>query len=127
MSRWLRRVILYVEALSTGALGLVAVFAPASVIANVTNVGADPSALAVAGLVECTLPFVRDARTLRMLVLPIFVGDVLHGIAVWPWDAFALTHVVPTAIYALNRASIVAWPDGFLGLVHAAPQLSVER
>jgi hypothetical protein len=124
MSRWVRRVVLYVEALSTGGLGLVAVLAPALVLSKITDLPADPSALAVArqlgaawvviGVVECLLPFVRDARTLRMIVMPIFLGDILHAIAVWPWGAFALTHVIPTAIYAVNRASIVAWPESFI-------------
>lgn len=125
MSRWLRRAVLYVEALSTGGLGLVAVLAPALVLSKITDLPADPSALAVArqlgaawvviGVVECLLPYVDNPRTLRMIVMPIFIGDILHGIAVWPWGAFALTHVIPTAVYAVNRASIVVWPESFLG------------
>ena len=40
---------------------------------------------------------------------------MFHVLAVWPWDAFALTHVIPTAIYFFNRGSIALWPEGFIG------------
>lgn len=132
MGRWLRVALLFIEGVSTAALGALAVFAPELVFAKITDAPLDAGGLAVArqlgavwltvGVVVCTLPYVQDRRALRLLLVPIIIGDVLHALALWPWNAFALTHVVPTAIYSLNRTSILLWPDSFMRAPTAARQ-----
>lgn len=124
MSRWLRVLLLYIEGLSTIIVGLVAVFAPELVFDKITNVPPDDAGLAVArqlgtawivaGSVACLMASIRDPRSLRMIAVPLLVGDIFHVIAVWPWDAFALTHIIPTTIYFLNRGSIALWPESFI-------------
>lgn len=124
MSRSLRVLLLYIEGLTTLLVGAVAVFAPDLVLDKITELPADPAGLAVtrqlgtawvvAGLLACMLTQLRDARSLRLVVLPLLVGDIFHLIAVWPWDAFAMTHVIPTVIYSLNRSSIALWPESFI-------------
>lgn len=117
--------ILYFEGLTTMAMGLLAASAPGWAASVITRAATEEGTLAVVrqlgatwfavGLVVCLLAHVKDGRTLRWLVVPILAGDVLHAAAVWPWDLFALTHLVPTAIYGVNRLLLMVRAYQFVG------------
>lgn len=124
MSRRIRVALLFLEGISSAAIGAVAVFAPELVFDKITDVAADAGGLTVArqlgsvwvvaGLLACLLTRVDAPKTLRMLLVPLLIGDLLHAAAMWPWNAFSLTHLIPTGIYFLNRGSIALWPDSFV-------------
>ena len=125
MARLIRLLLLYFEGVTTIIAGLVAATAPAAMMSTLTPLEAGPAAADVAqmlgagwiviGLVVCLLPQLREPRHLRLMILPVLVGDLLHLGAVWPWTSeAALTHVVPSVVYFLNRGSIALWPGGFL-------------
>ena len=125
MLRRLRLFLLYFEGVTTVISGLVAFSSPVMMMSVLTAQEAGPAAEDVArmlgvgwvviGLVVCMLPKLRDPRHLRLMILPVLVGDLLHMAATWPWDSVAaLMHVVPTVIYTLNRGSIALRPEGFL-------------
>ena len=137
MLRLIRVSILYLEGVTTMVAGLLTLLAPERMMSVLTTLEANAAAEDVArmlgvawiviGLVVCLLPRVRAAETLRVLLLPLLIGDVLHLAALWPWSPGSATHVIPSLIYLLNRGSIALRPEAFLGTPERNTREDAER
>lgn len=88
------RVLLSIEVLATLGGGLAAMAAPVEFLPNITS--ALPGAAApeltrllggmwiVIALVLAGVPFIREVRTMRAILIAILVGDLLHVAALLP-------------------------------------------
>jgi len=123
--RTVLRLLLYFEGITTVFSGIGAMLYTEKFIPIVSAQTAAPSAAdavrqlgatwVVCGLLVLLATQVKDARSLRLMLIPLLVGDVLHALALWPWTTHALPHLIPTVLYFFSRGTIVWRTDWFVG------------
>ena len=121
--RTLFRALLAVEVLATLFGGMSAMAMPLAFLPNLTR--APPGAAApelmrllggawiVIALILASVPFLRDVRAMRSILIAIMVGDVLHAAALIPAEGVHPGHfVLPSVFFAYRGAAV--WRPAWL-------------
>jgi len=119
--RILFRVLLAVEVSATMIGGALAMITPIAFLPNMTSaaLGAAAPELSrllgaawiVIGLILASVPFLRDVRAMRSILVAIMVGDVLHLAALIASDAVTPAHLALPVVFFTYRAAAVWRPQ----------------
>jgi len=121
--RTLFRVLLAAEVLATLFGGVSAMAMPLEFLPNLTSAapGAAAPELArllggawiVIALILASVPFLRDVRAMRSILIAIMVGDLLHVAALMPSEDVHPGHFVLSSVFFAYRGAAV-WRPGWL-------------
>jgi len=115
------RILLALEVSSTMIAGALAMITPINFLPTITSSVPGDAApeltrllgavWVVVALILASVPFLRDVRAMRSILIPIMIGDVLHMAALIPSGAADATHIVPSVVFFTYRGAAVWRPS----------------